>query len=221
MNSDFPFYFQSNGAAIPLPAGFADLVVMDPPFGINFNGRSSAYNRTKSNVLDIYVEIPVEDILPVISEVTRILKPTGSLWIAMGWNSLRFWENAAAQCNLHQLGHVIWKYQFGVYTKKRPVSSHYHLLVFTKSKHTWTWNQQGYDEDVWIINRPYQVGGLKYPNKLPEEIALQMIIRSSNPGDIVVDPFAGSGTIVKVAQQNDRIGIGSDLVDCKIFWENS
>jgi site-specific DNA-methyltransferase (adenine-specific) len=135
----------------------------------------------------------------------------------MGWNNLYLWE-LFSQGYFNQIGHVIWKYQFGVYTKRKPVTSHYHLLVYTKNNNHWTWNRQGYDEDVWIINRPYQKGGLKYPNKLPDEVAKQMIIRSSNEGDIVYDPFTGSGTIPKVARELGRVGIGSDLLNNKEFW---
>jgi site-specific DNA-methyltransferase (adenine-specific) len=213
-----PYYFQADGTKVPLPSEFADMVAADPPFGIDFDGRSSVYNRKKDNVLGTYLEIEIEEIEPAVGEMVRILKPTGSLWLVMGWNSLRFWENAAAKFGLYQLGHVIWKYQFGVYTKKRPVTSHYHLLVFTKHRTRWTWNQQGYDEDVWVIKRPYQVGGLKYPNKLPDEVARQMIIRSSKPGDVVVDTFTGSGTIVKVAEECGRVGVGGDLANNKLFW---
>ena len=216
-----PHYFQANGTAIPLPDSFADLVVTDPPFSINFDGRSSAYNRKKDNVVGAYLEISLEDIFPVVSEMVRILKPYGTLWIVMGWNNLRHWENAVAEhITITQIGHVIWKYQFGVYAKKKPVCSHYHLLVYTKGKRHWTWNQQDYDEDVWVIQRPYQVGGLKYPNKLPPEVAREMIIRSSNPGDLVVDPFAGSGTILKVAEEEDCIAIGGDLTNNnEHFWK--
>ena len=214
-----PHYFQANGTSIPLPSSFADLIVTDPPFSINFDGRSSAYNRKKDNVVGAYLEISLEDIFPVVSEMVRILKPCGTLWIVMGWNNLRYWEGAVDLFGLTQIGHVIWKYQFGVYAKKRPVCSHYHLLVYTKSKRKWTWNQQDYDEDVWVIQRPYQVGGLKYPNKLPDEVAKEMIIRSSLPGDILVDPFAGSGTITKVAEKLECVAFGGDLINNnEHFW---
>ncbi|KKK48299.1 hypothetical protein LCGC14_3146500, partial [marine sediment metagenome] len=200
----------------PLPDSFADLVVTDPPFSINFDGRSSAYNRKKNNVVGSYLEMPIEDIFPAVSEIVRILKPYGTLWIVMGWNNLRHWENAVAEhITITQIGHVIWKYQFGVYAKKKPVCSHYHLLVYTKGKRHWTWNQQDYDEDVWVIQRPYQVGGLKYPNKLPPEVAREMIIRSSNPGDVVVDPFAGSGTTGAVAR---RLGRKAILIDVSLEY---
>ena len=66
-----PHYFQANGTSIPLPSSFADLIVTDPPFSINFDGRSSAYNRKKDNVVGAYLEISLEDIFPVVSEMVR------------------------------------------------------------------------------------------------------------------------------------------------------
>lgn len=213
-----PEYFQSDAMNLPFGDSFVDAVITDPPFSINFDGRSSAYNRKKENVESAYAEMDIQEIYPSVKEIYRILKPTGTFWLVMGWNNLRHWENAIELLHMNQIGHVIWKYQFGVYAKKRPVCSHYHLLVYAKSKRKWTWNQQGYDEDVWVINRPYQVGGLKYPNKLPEQVAEEMIIRSCYEGDIVVDPFCGSGTIVKTAEKMGCIAYGGDLRRNIEFW---
>jgi site-specific DNA-methyltransferase (adenine-specific) len=210
-------FFQSDAIELPLPDGSVDLIITDPPFGIDFDGKASNYNRNPDNVYNVYRELNLNNIPSIVYQFNRILKPYGSLWIVMGWNNLYLWE-LFSQGYFNQIGHVIWKYQFGVYTKRKPVTSHYHLLVYTKNNNHWTWNRQGYDEDVWIINRPYQKGGLKYPNKLPDEVAKQMIIRSSNEGDIVYDPFTGSGTIPKVARELGRVGIGSDLLNNKEFW---
>jgi DNA modification methylase len=45
----------------------------------------------------------------------------------------------------------------------------------------------------------------------PDELARRCILPSSNPGDIVLDPFSGSGTTVKVAEDLGRRGIGVEL----------
>ena len=210
-------YIQSNALNIPLPNESVKLVIADPPFGIKFTGKPSNYNRI--DYVAEYLEFDGEyQANQVISEIYRVLKPNGTLWLVMGWNSLSWWEMACGKYFPQMLGHVIWKYQFGVYAKKRPVVSHYHLLIYTKNAKYWTWNQQGYDEDVWVINRPYRRGEKKYPNRLPDKVVENMIIRSSNPKDIIYDPFVGSGTTVRVANSLGRIGIGSDLQNNKEFW---
>jgi site-specific DNA-methyltransferase (adenine-specific) len=212
-------YIQSNSLSIPLRDNSIDLVVADPPFGINFTGKASNYNRDAKLVSE-YKEITLnypDFAFESLSEIHRVLKPTGTAWIIMGYTNLRFWESYGNYLFNDQIGHVIWKYQFGVYAKKRPVVSHYHLLIFTKGK-KWTWNQQGYDEDVWYIKRPYRKGVAKYPNRLPEELVEQIILRSSNVGDKVFDPFVGSGTTAKVAQKLGRLGFGADISNNSSFW---
>jgi len=195
----------------------ADLVVTDPPFGINFTGTPTNYNRKPT--VGQYTELANEDIPVIVKNIYNSLKPQGSFWLIMGWNNLSIWETECKKL-FNQIGHVIWKYQFGVYTKRRPVTSHYHLLVYTKHKTIWKWNQQGYDEDVWTIKRDYQFNRIKYPNRLPERLVEEILKRSSDPGDLVLDPFCGSGTIPKVAYRMHRNAIGCDIQSNGDFWYN-
>lgn len=211
-------YFQADiQKELPIETGSIDMVFADPPFNIKFDGKLGTYNRDSTNVKK-YLEYRDNLAEATAKEVKRVLKSDGTAWIVMGWNNLRIWECAFRDLNFNQIGHVIWKYQFGVYTTKRPVTSHYHLLVYTKDKKRWTWNQHGYDEDVWFIKRQYKIGGNKYANKLPDELVRRAILRSSHEGDTVYDPFVGSGTTVKVAESINRIGIGSDILDNSEFW---
>lgn len=219
-------YFQANGTRIPLPDESIDLIITDPPFNIGFNGRNRSYNRistvARQKVARVaeYIEDSGNLHELAVPEMFRVLKPTGTLWLIMGWNNLSKWDSLCQAYFGHQIGHVIWKYQFGVYTKRRPVTSHYHCLVYAKHPKVWTWHQQGYDEDVWIINRKYiKTEGYRYATKLPEELVRRMILRSSDEGETVLDPFAGSGTVTRVADSLGRLGIGSDLLNNNEFWK--
>lgn len=211
-------YNISDALHLPVRSSSIDLVIADPPFGISFDGRPSNYNRDASLVC-AYVEHNDQSdfALASVLEMRRIIKDTGTIWLIMGFNNLDYWQAALRKCFYSQIGHVVWKYQFGVYAKKRPVVSHYHLLVYSAGK-KWTWNQQGYDEDVWQIKRPYYKGVLKYPNRLPADVVRNIIVRSSNVGDVVYDPFVGSGTSVVESSKLGRIGFGSDIQNNKAFW---
>lgn len=211
-------YLQSDAFYIPIKSESVDLIITDPPFGINFTGKANNYNRKKTISEYVEEQYPPYAAWKTLSEIKRVLKPYGTAWIIMGWNNLWHWEKNACEMEFNQIGHVIWKYQFGVYTKKKPVTSHYHCLIYAKNKKTWTWNQQGYDEDVWLIKRPYRRNQLKYATRLPDELVENMIIRSSNEGDVIFDPFVGSGTVVRCSEKLNRIGIGSDLLNNKEFW---
>ena len=83
-------------------------------------------------VLEGYTEIPEDRYydftLAWMREAHRVLKPSGSMYVFSGWNNLRHILNALDAAGFTVVNHIIWKYQFGVVTKRRVVSAHYHCL---------------------------------------------------------------------------------------------
>ena len=73
-------------------------------------------------------------------------------------------------------------------------------------------------DDVWRL--PYIVPaskeGLGYPTQKPESLLERIISASTNPGDVVLDPFCGCGTTISVAQNLDRRWIGIDITHLAI-----
>jgi len=200
-----------------IPEGSIDLIVTDPPFAIDFKAQRLNYNRKGSNVLDGYQEVPVaeygEFTRTWIREASRVLSPTGSMYIFSGWNRLRDILEGIDTAGLTTVNHLIWKYQFGVFTKKKYVTSHYHILFVVKDPKHYTFNKiDHYPEDVWVINREYWKGRKKTPTKLPSELVKKILAYSSNPGDMVLDPFLGSGTVAAVARQEGRHFLGFEIV---------
>ncbi|NMB79215.1 MAG: site-specific DNA-methyltransferase [Methanomicrobiales archaeon] len=200
-----------------IPTGSVDLIVTDPPFAIDFKANRLNYNRKGSNVLDGYHEIPEEEYPDFtrqwIAESARVLSPTGSMYIFSGWNRLRDILEGIDSAGLTTVNHLIWKYQFGVFTKKKYVTSHYHILFAAKDPKRYTFNKvDHYPEDVWVINREYWKGKKKTPTKLPAELVKKILAYSSNPGDLVLDPFLGSGTVAVVAQGEQRHFLGFEIV---------
>ncbi len=200
-----------------IPEGSIDLIVTDPPFAINFKAHRLNYNRTDRNVLDGYREIPETEYREFttrwITEATRILAPAGSMYIFSGWNRLRDILEGIDNAGLTTINHLIWKYQFGVYTKKKYVTSHYHILFVVKDPKHYTFNKMDhYPEDVWVIQREYWKGKKKTPTKLPSEIVRKILLYSSNPGDLVFDPFFGSGTVPVTARNEGRHFLGFEIV---------
>jgi site-specific DNA-methyltransferase (adenine-specific) len=192
----------------------ADLIFVDPPFGISFNANMHTYNRKPDaiNYLEIDKERYFEFIKDLVEWCYNTLKPTGSLWIVSGWNNLRYILDAIEDQGFYTLNHCIWKYQFGVYTKKRFVTSHYHLLLLVKDLKNYTFNKpEHYAEDVWYIKRDYKRGLKTAGNELPDKLVEKCIITSSNEGDLVIDPCLGSGTTMKVSIMLKRRCIGIEL----------
>ena len=210
-----------------------DLIITDPPFAIDFGAKKSNYNRTQSNVLEGYNEITSKDYYKFTLDWMRlaydVLKESGSMYIFSGWNNLVDILNAIRDINFTLVNQIIWKYQFGVVTTRKFVSSHYNCLFvckddskrpfypyarFSKDARTIDGRSLHYQdkEDVWNIKREYWKGSQKTPTKLPSEIIKKILAYSSKKDDVVMDPFLGSGQVAVVAKSEERQYIGFEIV---------
>lgn len=184
-----------------------DLVITDPPFAIDFKAKRSNYNRTQSRVLEGYNEISKEKYFKFtmnwMREIYRILKESGSMYVFSGWNNLKDILSAIDELRFITVNHIIWKYQFGVVTKRKFVTSHYHCLYVCKNDEKRkffpysrfdkrTKDNEGksmhYEdkEDVWNIKREYWNGDQKTPTKLPSELIEKILKYSSEEGEVVL-----------------------------------
>ena len=216
-----------------IPKNKIDLVITDPPFAINFKAKKANYNRTSSRVLTGYNEIKPEDYYDFtfawMSEVFRILKDSGSMYVFSGWNNLKDILRALDDVGFVTINHIIWKYQFGVVTKKKFVTSHYHRLYvckddkkrkffpfsrFKKEDKTKDGRSLHYKdkEDVWDIKREYWTGDEKTPTKLPSELIKKILEYSSEKKDVIFDPFLGSGQVAVVSKLLKRKFLGFEIV---------
>ena len=216
-----------------IPKNKFDLVITDPPFAINFKATKSNYNRTASRVIQGYNEILPENYYDFsvnwMSEAFRILKESGSMYVFSGWNNLKDILSALDDVGFTTVNHIIWKYQFGVVTKKKYVTSHYHCLYvckndkkkkfypfsrFKKDSKTDNGRSLHYKdkEDVWEIKREYWTGKEKTPTKLPADLIKKILLYSSRKNDLVFDPFLGSGQVAVVSKMLGREYYGFEIV---------
>ncbi len=204
-----------------------DLVIADPPFGISFSGKEALYNREKSNIIDAYKEIDSDYIQfsrDWIGQLPRIMKDSASAYIISGYTNLKDVLIAIDEAGLTLINHIIWKYQFGVFTRRKFVTSHYHILFVVKNPGSYFFHKfEHYVEDVWTnINRTYKMNQKKNGTKLPIELVQRFIDYSSKPGDLVLDPFMGNGTTAVAAKLNYRHYCGFEKnVNMKSIIENN
>ena len=140
---------------------------------------------------------------------------------------------------------IIWHFEGGLNAKKRLSGRYENILWVVKDKENFVFNLDDIripakwhmdkrcnpkgknptdfwtDVDyVWDINRVVNVSKEKtsHPTQFPEKMIKRIIKASSNKDDIVMDVFAGSGTVMKVAKDEGRkwIGIDKELKYCKI-----
>ncbi len=218
-----------SGARRYVPDGSVDLIVTDPPYGIDGGRLHRHYNRNEEFVIKDYVEVPREEYAEFsnrwIRQAERVLRPGGSIYIVSGYTNLADILNALRNTSLKEVNHIIWKFRFGVFTKNKYISSHYHILFYEKPGGKRTFNPEsrfGFcekdgdgsslnntdREDVWIINREYKPGRQKNKNELPPALITKMIQYSSNEGDLVCDFFLGGFSTAKAAIGLNRRVVG-------------
>jgi site-specific DNA-methyltransferase (adenine-specific) len=72
------------------------------------------------------------------------------MYVVSGWTNLHHILSAIHCSPFHLLNHIVWRYTWGVYTKRRFVTSHYHVLLLVKDPKVYVFNRlEKYQEDVW------------------------------------------------------------------------
>jgi DNA modification methylase len=205
----------------------ADLIFADPPFNIGY--KYDCYEDRKK--YDDYYAWTKQ----WMSACQAVLKPTGSFWIAIGDEYAAEVRMIGRQLGLNLRNWVIWHYTFGQNTKAKFARSHAHLFYFTKDAKNFTFNDMSVripsarqttyadsranpkgklPDDVWSFSRVCGTFNERvkwHPCQMPEKVLERIIKASSNPGDLVIDPFSGSGTTCCVAARLGRTYLGIDM----------
>jgi DNA modification methylase len=212
------------------PAGFARLVFADPPFNIGY--RYHGYDDARR--YDDYVEWSRR----WVKAAVRALAPDGSLYIAIGDDYAAELRIIGRKLGLTLRNWIIWHYQFGVSTREKFARAHAHILYFVRNAKDFVFNDEQVrfpssrhteygdrranpdgrvPDDVWT-EFPRVCGTFReregwHGCQMPEALLSRIIRVSSDPGDVVLDPFIGSGTTTAAAVKLSRIGIGIDQSD--------
>lgn len=227
---NFKIYNQSciDGMRDHVADNSVDLIFTDPPYGIDGDELDVHYHRDESNVVPGYIDIPLSQYATFsqewITECARVLRPGGSIYIVSGYTNLHHILNALHSTDLQEINHIIAKYSFGVSTKNKFVSSHYHVLFWQKpnkgdQKRTfnsnWKYTDQkdSYHDRLTVQDMPraHNPGIVKNKNQLNEDFIMKFIMYSSNRGDTVLDCFGGGMTTGRTALRWGRKFIGFEL----------
>lgn len=227
-----------------MEAGCVDLAFADPPFNIGYEYDLYDDRQSRGDYLS-WTE-------RWLAAVKRVLKPTGSIWVAIGDEYAAEIKVRLDAMGMTMRNWIVWHYTFGVHCTKKFNRSHAHVFYYVNDPKrfvfhadavrvpsarqttyadrranpagkvpddTWVLRPQDDDrffspeDDVWYV--PRVCGTFKerteHPCQMPEAVLERIIRVATNPGDLVLDPFAGSGTTLATAYKLDRRYVGIEL----------
>lgn len=199
-----------------------DLIVTDPPYNL-----SKDYgNNNDSWKHDDYILFSKK----WLREAKRVLKPSGTIYVFMGVRYISYiYEILEKDLNMVFNSWITWAYTQGIGKTRGFSSRHEDILMFTKSNnfkfildairipqkyYRSVNNMRGANpSNVWEFSHIHycQNGRQKHPTQKPEALFERMILASTDEGDVVLDPFCGSGTSLRVCQQLKRRGFGIEI----------
>lgn len=219
-----------------------DLVFADPPYNIKKADWDNFDSQEK------YIEWSIK----WIKQASRVLKPTGSLYVCGFSEILADLKHPASKYFKH-CRWLIWHYKnkanlgsdwgrshesiihlrksdasklnlddvripYGAHTLKYPSHPQAETSAYgngaNKQRGNWTPHPKGAKPKD-VIDIPTTCNGMgektPHPTQKPEELVRKFVLASSKEGDLVIDPFSGSGTTIVVAEQLNRHWMACDL----------
>ncbi|MEX0583444.1 MAG: site-specific DNA-methyltransferase [Sneathiella sp.] len=205
-----------------MPAESVDLIVADPPYNLGKNYGNNIDLKDR----DAYREFTQD----WVREAARILKPGGSLYCFMGIKFIaRLYLMLEEEFGLTPQGWITWHYTQGMGRKRGFSPRHEDILWFSKGNdacfnlddvrvpqkyYRKRNNMAGANPgDVWQFSHVHYCAAerLPHPTQKPEALLERVIRASSNIGDVILDPFLGSGTTARVATVLGRSAIGIEV----------
>lgn len=161
-----------------IPTGSIDFVTTDPPYLVNYRPRDG--RRCPGDDSDYWLE-------PSFRELYRILKPDSLLATFYGWPEIDRFMAIWKECGFRPVSHLTWNKShssFEGYTRG------FHEVGFLLAKGNPP-KPEHPPPDV----LPWEyTGNTHHPNEKPVIAIIPLIEAFSKPGDLVLDPFCGSGT---------------------------
>ncbi|WP_370400014.1 site-specific DNA-methyltransferase [Sulfitobacter sp. JB4-11] len=215
-----------------LPAESVDLIFADPPYNLQLRGDLHRPDNSKVDAVDDewdqFASFKAYDDFTRawLKAARRLLKPDGAIWVIGSYHNI-FRVGAALQdAGYWILNDVVWR-------KSNPMPN-FRGKRFTNAHETMIWAGKGENskytfnyEALKALNEGIQMrsdwvlpictgherlkdgaGDKAHPTQKPQSLLHRVLVGSSNPGDVVLDPFFGTGTTGAVAKMLGRDFIG-------------
>ncbi|SFO91942.1 site-specific DNA-methyltransferase [Tranquillimonas alkanivorans] len=219
-----------------LPEASVDLIFADPPYNLQLKGELHRPDNSRvdgvDDAWDSFDSFSTYDRFTNewLAAARRILKPDGAIWVIGSYHNI-FRVGAALQNQgFWILNDVVWRKSNPMpnFRGKRLTNAHETLIWASKSdssKYTFNYEAlKALNEDVqmrsdWVLpictgheRLKDEKGDKAHPTQKPQALLHRVLVGCTDPGDVVLDPFFGSGTTGAVAKMlgRDWIGIERD-----------
>lgn len=202
-----------------IPDESVDLIITDPPYNIGDSNKLTKVGNTITTNKEAWGEWDNYDItdydnliFDVISESYRLLKNGGSLYMFTNRRDIGYFIRHAIQKGFMYANLLaIVKQNPLPHFRKNNWRSAFELCMYLTKGKPKTFNFLSQDE---CINTYYYMIGQKetsHPTEKPKEFIAKLVKVSSNKGDLVLDPFLGSGTTARACKDLSRKCIGIEI----------
>jgi DNA modification methylase len=225
-----------------LPAESIDCIFADPPYNLQLTGELRRPNDTVVDAVDDdwdkFGSFAEYDAFSKawLQAARRLLKPNGTIWVIGSYHNIFRLGAQLQDLGFWMLNDIVWRKTNPMpnFRGKRFTNAHETLIWCAKSQDAkgYTFNydaMKALNEDLqmrsdWLIpicsgaeRLRGEDGAKAHPTQKPEALLHRVIIASTKPGDVILDPFFGSGTTGAVAKRLGRrfIGIERDKTYAK------
>ena len=215
-----------------LPAGSVDLIFADPPYNLQLKGELHRPDNSMVDAVndhwDQFASFASYDRFTRdwLAAARRLLKPNGALWVIGSYHNIFRVGTALQDQGFWLLNDVVWRKSNPMpnFRGKRLTNAHETLIWASRDESSkYTFNYEALKElndgvqmrSDWVI--PLCTGGERlkdangdkaHPTQKPEALLHRILVATTHPGDVVLDPFFGTGTTGAVAKMLGRSFIG-------------
>ena len=218
-----------------IPDQSVDLVFADPPYNLQLAGELSRPDQSHVDAVndawDKFDSFAAYDAFTTawLGEARRVLKPDGAIWVIGSYHNIFRVGKIMQDLDFWILNDVVWRKTNPMpnFRGRRFTNAHETLIWAAKSqksRHVFNYEaMKALNDDVqmrsdWELplctghERIKQDGKKAHPTQKPESLLARVILSSTRRGDIILDPFFGTGTTGAVAKKLNRnfIGIEQD-----------
>ncbi len=214
-----------------LPEGSVDLVFADPPYNLQLGGELLRPNHSRvegvEEAWDRFADFAEYDRFSRawLEAARRALKPDGALWVIGSYHNIYRVGALLQDLGFWILNDIVWRKTNPMpnFRGRRFTNAHETLLWCARSEDArYTFNYEAMkalNEDLqmrsdWLLplcggpERLKREGKKAHPTQKPEALLHRVLLASTRPGDLVLDPFFGTGTTGAVARRLNRRFIG-------------